>query len=161
MSTVRVEGYLPTVCTQVQGEKLRSHKLYEKIRVNSWRYRRENIDLIMLESIRYWCQRCYWYCRYPPLLLRTVEPEVLFSTSLLQSFSNTLNNHSLVDWVRTLMGSSFPGSTLSWSMIPADTGVSLSNASCRLMVDDTFSSVQKQGYRSTVRTTWFTVQRLA
>lgn len=89
----------------------------------------------------------------PPVHLRTVE----HFCKVFQA----LQNHSLVDWVRTLMGSSFPGSTLSWSMIPADTGVSLSNASCRLMVDDTFSSVQKQSYRSKVRTTGFTVQRFA
>lgn len=49
--------------------------------------------------------------------------------------------------VQTLMGSSFPGRTLSWSMIPADTGVNLSNASWRLMVDDTCSSAQIQTQR--------------
>lgn len=50
----------------------------------------------------------------------------------------------LIWWLQTLIGSSFEGRTLSWSMIPADTGVNLSKASCRLIVEDTCSSAQGQ-----------------
>lgn len=49
----------------------------------------------------------------------------------------------LTQGLQTLMGSSFPGSTLSWSMIPADTGLSLSKAFCRLMLDHICSSAQQ------------------
>lgn len=59
------------------------------------------------------------------------------------SSSGFLHNFRCIVLVQTLMGSSFPGRTLSWSMIPADTGVNLSNASWSVMVDDTCSSAER------------------
>lgn len=55
-----------------------------------------------------------------------------------------LKLQALVQGLQTLIGSSFPGSTLSWSMMPADTGLSLSKAVCRLMLDHICSSAQQE-----------------